>query len=148
MGFDKVSNVRWTNIIAGSRNHCYSGKPTILSLCILEPHVIVNNTETSNVVRRYLYSEFMSRDNNKTHVSSCRLPDIWVCIQTLWKAGNFFGALYHKLYTQSSSPEDGRNYRPKHVELIEIINKLLLLHLVGCLYHYELRICIAHNLIR
>jgi len=30
--------------------------------------------------------------------------------------------------------EDGRNYRPKHVELIVIINKnLLLLHLVGCL---------------
>jgi len=32
-------------------------------------------------------------------------------------------ALYHKLQTQSSDPEDGRNYRPKHVELIEIINK-------------------------
>ena len=41
------------------------------------------------------------------------------------------------LYTTSSSaPEDGRNYRPKHVELIIIINKnLLLLHLVGCLYY-------------
>ena len=25
---------------------------------------------------------------------------------------------------QSSAPEDGRNYRPKHVELIEIINKI------------------------
>ena len=32
-------------------------------------------------------------------------------------------------------PEDGRNYRPKSVELIEITNKLLLLHLVGCLYY-------------
>ena len=31
--------------------------------------------------------------------------------------------------------EDGRNYGPKHVELIGIINKLLLLHLVGCLYY-------------
>ena len=31
---------------------------------------------------------------------------------------------------QSSAPEDGRNCRPKHVELIVIINKLLLLHLV------------------
>ena len=31
---------------------------------------------------------------------------------------------------------DGRNYRPKHVELIVIINKnLLLLHLVGSLYY-------------
>ena len=37
--------------------------------------------------------------------------------------------------TQSSAPEDGRNYRPKHLELIEIINKLLLLHLVGFLYY-------------
>ena len=37
--------------------------------------------------------------------------------------------------TQSSSPEDGQNYRPKHVELIGIINKPLLLHLVGCLYY-------------
>ena len=33
------------------------------------------------------------------------------------------------------APEDGRNYRTKHVELIGIINKLLLLHLVGCLYY-------------
>ena len=38
---------------------------------------------------------------------------------------NIVGALYHKLYTQSSAPEDGRNYRPKHVELIEIINKII-----------------------
>jgi len=33
--------------------------------------------------------------------------------------------------TQSSAPEDGRVQRPKHVELIGIINKPLLLHLVG-----------------
>ena len=32
--------------------------------------------------------------------------------------------------TQSSAPEDGRDKRPKHVELIGI-NKPLLLHLVG-----------------
>ena len=36
---------------------------------------------------------------------------------------------------KSSVPEDGRNYRPKHVELIGIVNKPLLLHLVGCLYY-------------
>jgi hypothetical protein len=36
---------------------------------------------------------------------------------------------------QSSAPEDVRNHRPKHVELIGIINKPLLLHLVGCLYY-------------
>ena len=33
--------------------------------------------------------------------------------------------------TQSSAPEDARDHRPKHVELIGIINKPLLLHLVG-----------------
>ena len=26
----------------------------------------------------------------------------------------------------SSAPEDGRNYRPKHAELIEIINKIII----------------------
>ena len=34
-----------------------------------------------------------------------------------------------------SSPEDGQNKCPKHVELTGIINKPLLLHLVGCLYY-------------
>ena len=33
------------------------------------------------------------------------------------------------------APEDGRNYHPKQVELIQIINKPLLLHLVGYLYN-------------
>ena len=37
--------------------------------------------------------------------------------------------------TQSSAPEDGENICPKHVELTGIINKPLLLHLVGCLYY-------------
>ena len=39
--------------------------------------------------------------------------------------------------TQSSAPEDGQNNCPKHVELNGIINKPLLLHLVGCLYYLE-----------
>ena len=37
--------------------------------------------------------------------------------------------------TQSSAPEDGQNNCPKHVELTGIINKPLLLNLVGCLYY-------------
>ena len=37
--------------------------------------------------------------------------------------------------TQSSAHEDGQNNCPKHVELTGIINKPLLLHLVGCLYY-------------
>jgi len=41
--------------------------------------------------------------------------------------------------TQSSAPEDGQNNCPKPVELTRIINKPLLLHLVGCLYYlYQL----------
>jgi len=37
--------------------------------------------------------------------------------------------------TQSSAPVDGKNNFPKHVELTGIINKPLLLHLVGSLYY-------------
>ena len=37
--------------------------------------------------------------------------------------------------TQSIAPEDGQNNCPKDVELTRIINKPLLLHLVGCLYY-------------
>ena len=37
--------------------------------------------------------------------------------------------------TQSSAPEDGQNNCAKHVDLTGIINKPLLLHLVGCLYY-------------
>ena len=33
--------------------------------------------------------------------------------------------------TQSSAAEDGRDQRPKHVELVGIINEPSLLHLVG-----------------
>ena len=40
--------------------------------------------------------------------------------------------------TQSSAPEDGQNDCPKHVELIGIINKPLLLHLVGSLYYLQI----------
>jgi len=41
--------------------------------------------------------------------------------------------------TQSSAPEDGGNNRPKHVELIGIINKPLLLRLVGSLYYERIQ---------
>ena len=37
--------------------------------------------------------------------------------------------------TQSSAPEDGQNHCPKHVEPTGIINKPLLLYLVGCVYY-------------
>jgi len=40
--------------------------------------------------------------------------------------------------TLSSAHEDGRDQLPKHVELIGIINKPLLLHLVGVYIIYML----------
>jgi hypothetical protein len=39
--------------------------------------------------------------------------------------------------TQSNAPEDGQNNGPKHFELIGIINKPLLLHLVGSVYSLQ-----------
>ena len=45
------------------------------------------------------------------------------------------GCIIPQAVTQSSTPEDGRNNCPKHVELTGIINKPLLLHLVDCLYY-------------
>ena len=45
------------------------------------------------------------------------------------------GCIIPQAVTQSSAPEDVQNKCPKLVELIGIINKPLLLHLVGCLYY-------------
>ena len=41
------------------------------------------------------------------------------------------GCIIPQAVTKSSAPEDGRDHRPKHVELFGIINKPLLLQLVG-----------------
>ena len=71
-------------------------------------------------------------------VVSSILRKTTLCLQSagdMSPAGSIVGALYHKLQTQSSVPENGRNFRPKHVKLIEAIDKLSLLHLVGCLYY-------------
>ena len=68
------------------------------------------------------------------HRRCCR-PVAWMSCSTLSRslAGSIVSALYHKLQTHFNAPEDGRNYSPKHVELIGIINKPLLLHLVVCI---------------
>ena len=67
------------------------------------------------------------------------------CVYSLWyNAPTMLPAGYRPAassvhYTTSCNtvcaPQDGRNYRPKLVELIGIVNKPLLLHLVGCLYY-------------
>jgi len=49
------------------------------------------------------------------------------CVYSLWyNAPTMLPAGSCKKKTQSTAPEDGRNFRPKHVELIEVINKLTL----------------------
>jgi len=48
--------------------------------------------------------------------------------------------------TQTSAPEDGQNNCPKHVELTGIINKLLLLYLVCCLYYLYQRLTVKQIL--
>ena len=45
----------------------------------------------------------------------------------------------HSLVLLSVGEIIARNYRPKQVELIEIINKPLLLHLVGYLCYWQMR---------
>ena len=57
--------------------------------------------------------------------SILRSTRLWYNAPAMLPAGSIAGALYHKLQRQSSAPEDGRNYRPKHVKLIEIINKIV-----------------------
>ena len=58
---------------------------------------------------------------------------LWYNAPTMLPAGRPATSLVHyttSCNTQSNAPEDGRDQRPKHVELIGIINKPLLLHLV------------------
>jgi len=63
-----------------------------------------------------------------------------VCYSLWYNAPTMLPATGRQHYTtscntQSSAPEDGQNNWPKHVELTGIINKPLLLHLVGCLHY-------------
>ena len=67
--------------------------------------------------------------STKLCVIACGMMHPWCCRPV---AGKHYSTSCN---TQSSAPEDGQNNRPKHVELTGIINKPLLLHLVGCLYY-------------
>ena len=67
-----------------------------------------------------------------THTRCCRPATSWVHYTT-------------SCNTQSSAPEDGQNNCPKHVELTGIINKPLLLHLVGCLYYLYQCCTVKHS---
>ena len=75
--------------------------------------------------------------------TACGIKHRRCCPPVTWMRWNVIQATgrqhRHCIITQTVNTvfarEDGRNYRPKHVELIGIINKPLLLHLVGCLYY-------------
>ena len=47
--------------------------------------------------------------------------------------------------THSSAPGDGRDHRPKHVELIGIIDKPLLLHVDGVYFIYIMVLLVVQN---
>jgi len=46
--------------VTSSRHHCCNGKATISSLCIVELHVNVNNTEIFYFAQHCFYGVFMS----------------------------------------------------------------------------------------
>ena len=79
--------------------------------------------------------ELWKTEEQATNKAKEYWESIYDKIMEFQRTGNIVCALYHKLLTQSSAPEDGQNNFPKHVELTGIINKPLLLHLVGCLYY-------------
>ena len=63
-------------------------------------------------------------------------------IRSRCSASIIVGALY-KLWTQSSCPEGGRNYRPKHVELIEIINNKIIIVVSSWLFILLYQWCVV-----
>ena len=47
-----------------------------------------------------------------------------------------------------NAPEDGRDQHPNHVELIGVINKPLLLHLVMCISFYGVVYCKLNSVLQ
>ena len=70
----------------------------------------------------YIASTALHAGSQKAELPAYRPATSWIHYTTICN-------------TQSGAPEDGRTNCPKHVELTGIINKPLLLHLVGCLYY-------------
>ena len=60
---------------------------------------------------------------------------LWYNAPTMLQAGGRQHRGYIIPQAVTHTPEDGQNNCPKLVELTGIINKPLLLHLVGCLYY-------------
>ena len=101
----------------------------------------INNSSQLNIFRAIILHIFRSA---RLCATACGIMHPRCCRPVIWKrrksASRLPAGVIPVLYTtscntQSSAPEDGRNHRPKHVQLIGIINKPLLFHLVGCLYY-------------
>ena len=92
---------------------------------------LINNSSRLNKFRAIILPIFRS---TRLCVAACGIMHPRCCRPV---DGNIVGVLYHttSCNTQSSAPEVGQNNCPKHIELTGIINKPLLLHLVGCLYY-------------
>ena len=93
----------------------------------MQQYRLINNSSQFNMFRAIILPIFKSTRLCVTvcgiiHSRCCRLP--WVHYTTSYN-------------TESSAPEDWQNYCPKHVELTGIINKPLLLHLVGCFIYIK-----------
>ena len=91
--------------------------------------LLINNSSQLNMFRAIILPIFRS-------IRPCY--SLWYTASTMLPAGHRPAKSWvhytTSCNTQSSAPEDGQNNYPKHVELTGIINKPLLLHLVGCLY--------------
>ena len=91
---------------------------------------LINNSSQLNMFREIILPIFRS---TRLCVTACGIMQSRCCRPP---ASEHRGSNYTtSCNTQSSAPEDGQNNCPKHVEVTGIINKPLLLHLVGCLYY-------------
>jgi len=54
-------------------------RKTMVSLCIVELYVTVNNIKIINVLQKYFYGEFISPETIKNLFKcSCKVPDIFL----------------------------------------------------------------------
>ena len=92
---------------------------------------LVNNSSQLNMFRDIILPIFRSTRLCVTVCGIMHTHDV----AGRWPATSWVVHYTTSYNTLSSAPEDGQNNCPKHVQLIGIINKPLLLHLVGCLYY-------------
>ena len=88
---------------------------------------LINNCRQLNMFRAIILPIFRT---TRLCVTTCGIMHPQCC----WQATSWVHYTT-SCNTQSIAPEDGQNNCPKHVELTGIINKPLLLYLVGCLYY-------------